>query len=205
MYSQASLSLWRGGGWEPLLAAGVTECRFVCPTHSEAKQTETLEFGAENSLLQGWAMRLGGLCSKKLCTPRKGFSKEFLKARWGKGAPGYVIRSCTILIGWWSLLRRQKVWGLRAHDHQVVNFFHLVVVLASEKLRKYAWDAIIWVLQRGTTPEDIGEGSILGRPHRLLLGYTDEAPSWGKHSDASRSQSRLCETVCYSVFVFSGD
>ena len=28
-------------------------------------------------------------------------------------------------------------------DHQAVNFFHLVVVLASEKLRKYASDTII--------------------------------------------------------------
>ena len=30
---------------------------------------------------------------------------------------------------------------------------------------------IIWVLQRGAKAEDMGEGSVLGRPHRVLLGY----------------------------------
>ena len=71
---------------------------------------------------------------------------------------GSVISSCTIL---WledieitgltlSILRRQQVWRLRALDHQVANFFHLVVVLASVKqLRKYASDTVIWILQRG--------------------------------------------------------
>ena len=42
----------------------VAECKFLCPTHSEAKQTKTLEFGAEKGLLQGQAKRMGGLCSK---------------------------------------------------------------------------------------------------------------------------------------------
>ena len=31
----------------------VTKLRFLCPTHSEAKQTKTSEFGAEEGLLQG--------------------------------------------------------------------------------------------------------------------------------------------------------
>ena len=62
--------------------------------------------------------------------------------------------------------------GLGAHDHQVVNFFQLVVVLASVKqLRKCASDSIISVLQRGATAEDMGEGSVPGRPHRFLLSY----------------------------------
>ena len=35
------------------------------------------------------------------------------------------------------------VWRLCAHDHQIVNFFHLVWwVLTSEKLNKYAWTPI---------------------------------------------------------------
>ena len=46
---------------------------------------------------------------------------------------GEVTRQLTLLI-----VRCPKVWGLSAHDLQVVNFFHLVVVLASERLRKYA-------------------------------------------------------------------
>ena len=48
--------------------------------------------------------------------------------------------------------------SLRASDHQVVNFFHLMVVLASVKqLRKCASDTIIWVLQRGAREENVGE------------------------------------------------
>ena len=42
-----------------------------------------------------------------------------------------------------SILRHQQVWRLLAPNHQVVNFFHLVVALASEKLRKYTSDTII--------------------------------------------------------------
>ena len=43
----------------------VFEPKFVCSTHSEAKQTATLKFGAEKGLLQGHARRMGeGACSK---------------------------------------------------------------------------------------------------------------------------------------------
>ena len=35
----------------------VTKGKFVCLTHSEAKQTDMLEFGAEGDLLQGHARR----------------------------------------------------------------------------------------------------------------------------------------------------
>ena len=38
----------------------VTELKSVCPMHSEAKQTEMSEFGAEKGLLQGQARRTGG-------------------------------------------------------------------------------------------------------------------------------------------------
>ena len=77
----------------------------------------------------------------------------------------------SLMGSWWSILRSQIVWGLHAHDHQVVHFFHLVVVLASEKLRKHASDTIIQVLQRGAKAEDMGEGFVPGRPCRVLLGY----------------------------------
>ena len=42
--------------------------------HSEAKQTETSELGAEKSLLQGGA-RIGGLCPKHLELP-EGFQQS---------------------------------------------------------------------------------------------------------------------------------
>ena len=47
-------------------SAGVVEPKFMCPTHSEAKQIKTLEFGAERGLLQGRARRTGSSCSKDL-------------------------------------------------------------------------------------------------------------------------------------------
>ena len=30
---------------------------------------------------------------------------------------------------------------------------------------------MIWVLQNGADAEDLGEGPVPGRPHRVLLGY----------------------------------
>ena len=47
----------------------VTEGKFMCPMHSEARQTTMSELGAEKGLLQ---VR-------------------------GRGVPGFVISSCTIL------------------------------------------------------------------------------------------------------------
>ena len=42
----------------------ITGHKFLCPTHGEAKQTETSGFRAKKVLLQGYARREGGLCSK---------------------------------------------------------------------------------------------------------------------------------------------
>ena len=36
----------------------------MCPMHSEAKQSKTLEFGAEKGVLQCHARRTGGSCSR---------------------------------------------------------------------------------------------------------------------------------------------
>ena len=53
------------------------------------------------------------------------------------------------------------------------SFRPLGVILAPVKqLRKCASDTIIWVLQRGAKAEGLGEGSVQGRPQRVLLGYT---------------------------------
>ena len=62
----------------------------------EAKQTKTLEFGAEKSLLQGQARRMGISCSKEL-NSQMGFREVFLKANFGVG-----LQVCNfLLIGWW--------------------------------------------------------------------------------------------------------
>ena len=49
--------------------------------------------------------------------------------------------------------------------------------LASEKLRKYASGTIMQAPQREANAEDMGVGSVPGRPHRVLLGYIDSKKS----------------------------
>ena len=50
-----------------------------------------------------------------------------------------------------------------------------MVILASVKqLRKSVSGTIIEVLQRGATAEDMGEGSVSRRSHRVLLGCNTE-------------------------------
>ena len=101
-----------------------TECKFLCPTHSEAKQTETSEFGAEKGLLKGHARRTGGSCPPKPQTPQRVSAKCF-KGKGRKGSPRVGDQLMhNSLIGWWwgnrvvsqvltlSILRCQKVWGL---------------------------------------------------------------------------------------------
>ena len=43
--------------------AFVTEPKFICPIHTQAKHTKKLELGAETNLSQGQGKRMGGLCS----------------------------------------------------------------------------------------------------------------------------------------------
>ena len=55
----------------------VTKCKFVCPMHSEVKQTKTSEFGAEKGSLQGHARGTGGSCPPKPQTPPRISAKHF--------------------------------------------------------------------------------------------------------------------------------
>ena len=71
----------------------VTECKFLCLIHCEAK-AEMLEFGEGKGLLQGCA-KIGDSWSKKKKPQKtqnqnspKCFKKSFLKARWGRYIPG---------------------------------------------------------------------------------------------------------------------
>lgn len=86
-----------------------TEGKFVCQMHSEARQTRTLEFRAEKGLLQVRDRR------PRVCDQ---------------------VEHSSVVDGGQSLGARRS--ELPASDHQVVDFFHLRVVLPSEKLRKYA-------------------------------------------------------------------
>ena len=71
----------------------------MCLMHSEAKQTETSEFGAEKGLLQGHARRRVAHTLKTL-NSLKAFSNALLKEREGKGMVSCCkflrVRSCVL-------------------------------------------------------------------------------------------------------------
>lgn len=54
----------------------VTKHKFICPTHSEIKQTERLELGPEKNLLQNHTRRWVAPAPKPP-TSLKGFGKVF--------------------------------------------------------------------------------------------------------------------------------
>ena len=104
--------------------------------HSEAKQM--LSFGAVKGLLQGHGDRDRWLMSPKPQLLEK-FQQSIFKVKVREesqdpsSAPPQIIwlvdgevtgRSL-------SILRCQQFWELSTHDHQVVNFFHLVVVFST--------------------------------------------------------------------------
>ena len=65
----------------------ITKHKFVYHMHSEAKQTEMLQFGAEKGLLQGQARRTGSSCSKPP-TPWWFWGKSFYLQNLGWGLQG---------------------------------------------------------------------------------------------------------------------
>ena len=66
--------------------------------HSQAKQTETPDFGAEKGLLQGHARRLLLVPFKAPRAPRRGSAKHFEKPGFGGGGiAGSVINLCPVL------------------------------------------------------------------------------------------------------------
>ena len=63
------------------------EPKFICPTHSEAKQTKMSEFGAEEDLLQGKTRRTGCSCSEGPDELSCGFhGRVFKDSIWAEGA-----------------------------------------------------------------------------------------------------------------------
>ena len=66
------------------------EHMFMCPTHSEAKQTETSEFGAEKGLLQGQAKSRVG-CTPQIPELPEGFQQSIFKGKVREG------RGCRLL------------------------------------------------------------------------------------------------------------
>ena len=75
------------GVWPP----DVTECKFVCLTHVETKQTEMSEFGAEKGLLQGHARGGGWLVPRKPQIP-EGFQQSTFKGKVREGR-GWLLET----------------------------------------------------------------------------------------------------------------
>ena len=113
----------------------------------------------------------------------KGFQQSICKGQvngeWSQG-----VGSACVQFSDWLMVRKQNgVTGvniinpqvpvcLEVHNHQIVNFFQLMMVLVSVKQpSKCASDTMIQGLQKDAIAEDIGEESVPGRPHRVLLGY----------------------------------
>ena len=65
--------------------------KFVCPTHSEAKQYRNFGVWSRERFIAGPCKEMGGSCPKSP-NSSKGFSKALLKARWGRG-----VVSCKLL------------------------------------------------------------------------------------------------------------
>ena len=73
----------------------------VCPTHSEARQTERSESGPEKGLLRGLCKEVGGSCPEKPGTPWKILAKHF--SRQGEGGTRQLWQTsfpCVCVCGW---------------------------------------------------------------------------------------------------------
>ena len=121
-----------------------TNLKFACPCTVKPIHWDQVVVRKIIAFTVMWSQvrRMGNFCSKDSISPMA-FRKRFLNTEWGRGSPVCDQLMHSSLIGWWwdnrvvsqglisSVLRYQKVWGLCAQGHQVFNFFHLVVVLAS--------------------------------------------------------------------------
>ena len=66
----------------------VVEPKFVCATHSKAKQTKTLNFRARKVYCQGHAKKMDGFCSKDLNSPMNFREEVFISGIFRGGLQG---------------------------------------------------------------------------------------------------------------------
>ena len=127
------------------------------PMHSEAKQTEPLECGADKGLLQGSSKEYGWLMLKRPKHPDK-FQGRVFKGKVRERVAGCVCDHLvhSALVGWWwgnrvvsqgltSILRLHPVWRLCIHGHHAVNFYHLVGVLVSAKQLRNVYQTLLYM------------------------------------------------------------
>ena len=80
--------------WNNILERTVIKYKFMCLTHSEAKQYENVGLWSREKFIAGPVKETVAYAQKAL-NSMKGFSKAFLKSGWGKGVSD-VINWCTI-------------------------------------------------------------------------------------------------------------
>ena len=81
-----------------LCSALVVEPKFVCPMHSEARQTGMLEFGAERCLLQGPSKENWVASAQRALTALRFWGKSFYRQNLGGMLQG-VCPSSDWLVG----------------------------------------------------------------------------------------------------------
>ena len=126
-----------------LVQGTILECyqtQFHVPNAQWNQTNQNLGVWSREMYIAGPCEQSGWLMLRKprtLQTP-KGFSKAFLKGRWGSGE-SQGVWSAHAQFSNWLMVRYQFLGAHKsgAHLYQAVNFFHLVVVLASiNQLRK---------------------------------------------------------------------
>ena len=129
----------------------IVDPKFGCLTHSEAKQTETSEFGAEKDLLQG-SSKNGQLLLKKPKIPDGFQGRVFIGNIWGRKTAGCV----TFL---WSVVRKRG--QISIISHLTPTSLGVQVLVPSLKLPSSTW---------------VGSLSSSRRTQRYIVTYT---PSGG--------------------------
>lgn len=119
---------------EALITGTVMECKFTCPMHSKAKQTEMSEFEAEKDLLQGYPRRQVDHAPSP--NSLKGFNKAFLKAWWREG-----MVNCCKFLGFRNLCLAAVHWGqVRTCSYKPPTRQMLFSVLQIV----YEWNMYLW-------------------------------------------------------------
>ena len=115
----------------------ITECKFMCLRISKAKRYRSFRVWSRGRFIAGPCKENGWFMLKKTKLP-EGFQQSIFKGKVREGYPR--VCDCLVhnsLIGWWWLIPMcQEVWGLHDHDHQVVNFFHLLEVFSIWKTQE---------------------------------------------------------------------
>ena len=121
----------------------VVKCKFMCPMHSEVKQTKTSEFGPAKDLLQSEARRMGGSCSKTPNSPVIFWWEVFIGNIWDEG---YRVYDFLLIRLWWG----SRVVLQEPCAQPQVAILHLGEGLSSYRItQRYCY---VYLLRRNQDP-----------------------------------------------------